>query len=413
MVVAGASDALQVSPRYNGVAIWRSPDQRSEVVRHARRQDTLTLVGEGGREWLHVRFPQGDEGYVRSSAVREDAGDTAAPRALAETPLRRAASDPAESPTPSFRGHCGSGLGSRSRFCPRCGAPHGGRGTSVIANTNGPSAAAAPSGQRAVAAVTTTARPAAAGAHDLLRSALARAVSTDRPLINWWLFVLLGYVVPSFAGTLLALLGVLSFSSALVTLGLMVYIAAGVFGLVVLCQRIDRRDRHFARMADLFAAALVCTADDLDRAADSTGKRDPALDDLVVQLSADLGRARTTLLAPKGWPMALVLGALTFGLAWFWVLHFLTRDWFRLQQFEGHMVDSLSEVWLAMGTIREPIGVSLTAPDRSYWMYFFLTFLTLGLWGVYWDYGTHTDPDRVFAENRRWEVMVRRALLNG
>ncbi len=26
---------------------------------------------------------------------------------------------------------------------------------------------------------------------------------------------------------------------------------------------------------------------------------------------------------------------------------------------------------------------------------------------------THTDPDRVFAENRRWEVMVRRALLNG
>ena len=196
----------------------------------------------------------------------------------------------------------------------------------------------------------------------------------ENPLINWWLFLIL-------------VVG-LSF----IIVGLVIY-------LIIIYQRIERRDKHFARMGELFRDSLRTT----EEVAKAKGI------DIYSQKSEieeKIKVAEDSLLRPKNAVLWTVLMVLTGGLVAFYVYYFLLVDWYRIQRMEQEIMDDFSDLWTQLDITKDPIPVTLRVPERSYWAYLGLTIITLGIWLLYWDYVTHTEPDHVFPENRSWEDKI-------
>ncbi len=206
-----------------------------------------------------------------------------------------------------------------------------------------------------------------------LERAVRDRAETDKPLVSWWLYFLL-----------------------------LSWITLGIYVLVVFFQRIKRRDSHFERMKALFAAAVENTKEVADA-------KNVDISNEISDIEHTLKQTNNELLKPKGAGLWLLLQIITLGLAGLYVLYFLTTDWYRLQRFEQVLLDDLSKIWVKLDIINYPISVDVTAPQRSFALYLFLTIVTLGVWGYYWDHSVHTDPDKVFKENGVWEDMV----LNG
>lgn len=57
-------------PKYSGLAIWASTDRPPQLLRHVGPNEPLTILDEPSANWLHVKLPEGADGYVRRDAVR-------------------------------------------------------------------------------------------------------------------------------------------------------------------------------------------------------------------------------------------------------------------------------------------------------------------------------------------------------
>ena len=206
-----------------------------------------------------------------------------------------------------------------------------------------------------------------------LERAIRDRSETDKPLVGWWLYILL-----------------------------LSWITFYIYPIVLYFQRIKRRDSHFSRMKTLFSAAVDSTKEIADA-------RGVDIHHEITDIENELRKADEALLKPKGAGLWLVLTFVSFGLAGFYVMYFLTTDWRKLQELEQVLLDDLSKIWVKLKIINHPISADLSAPERNYFLYLFLSVVTLGVWGVYWDHCIHTDPDKVFKENVVWEDMI----LNG
>lgn len=239
-----------------------------------------------------------------------------------------------------------------------------------------------------------------------LEKAISSRAATDKPLVNWWLYfpMLLWLLVGAYPVQM-----VLEESGAVgasretgwrylpvllwVTLGVLVY------SNVLYYQRISRRDRHFARVSHVFAALLECTRE-------AARSRGVDVEAELADLAGKLHRAELSLLKRKGAALWVALTLATLGIAGLYPLYFLTVDWYRLQRWEQEMLGDFSRIWARTGISDGPVEVTLAVPQRSFWLYLALSLVTLGFWFLVWDHHIHTDPDRAFEENARWESAV-------
>ncbi|MDP2210850.1 MAG: hypothetical protein Q8J63_03820 [Candidatus Aquicultor sp.] len=97
-----------------------------------------------------------------------------------------------------------------------------------------------------------------------LERAIKESRDTDKSLISWWLYILL--ISP---------------------------ITLGIYSIVVFFQRINRRDRHFARINGLFKAALDITKEVAD-------EKELDIHNEVTDIEQILKNAENTFLKPKG-----------------------------------------------------------------------------------------------------------------
>lgn len=218
----------------------------------------------------------------------------------------------------------------------------------------------------------------------VLQHAANQRDEKDIRLINWWLMTLV--------------LSIVTF---------------GIYLIYILYMRIKRRDEHFDRIRRFMKATIDCTEEYANR----TGQNIEAELKLVRE---KLDEARQKLFKPKDalfWVLLLltssflsVLGSaiatIVMTIATFYVLYFLTVDWYRLQRFEQEIVSDLNLVWTKLGLLETPIKVQEVIPNRSYMLYLFLSFITFGLWTFPWDYAIHNDPHRLFDESKRWETEI-------
>ena len=202
--------------------------------------------------------------------------------------------------------------------------------------------------------------------YEILRELQSDATFTDRRLINWWLFLFLTIVT------------------------------FGIFYFFELTIRMFRRDSHFDRMQILFETYV-------DTTKDVAAKSGIDVFDDIAQIEGRLKEAEYAILRPKHSILWIILLLLTGGLANLYIYYFLLVDWYRIQTFEQAMIKDLNKVWSKLGIAKHPMKVRRSLPERNYWLYLLLTIITLGIWALYWDYVIHTDPDKVFVENRIWE----------
>ncbi len=81
-----------------------------------------------------------------------------------------------------------------------------------------------------------------------------------------------------------------------------------------------------------------------------------------------------------------------------YVYHFLNKDFYRHEVRENNYLSALSEILSDFYYVRYN-----NIPDRSTILYFVLSLVTFGIFGLYWVYTLTKDPNNHFLEHKRWE----------
>lgn len=187
----------------------------------------------------------------------------------------------------------------------------------------------------------------------------------DHPLMNWWLAILI--VIP---------------------------FTFYIYGIVRWFKWIGRVDRFRARKERYYYAVGDFTA----KYAESTGRLDAVAGDLR-ELKQQIDNDFAFRIRPINAWLSFVLVIVTLGLWSVVVLYKLTKAWYKLSLIERDFDDRLSVIWQKLELLRYPITFTVdTSKNRSFILYVILTIVTLGVWGLVWDYKIHTDPDRLYGQ---------------
>ena len=177
----------------------------------------------------------------------------------------------------------------------------------------------------------------------------------------------------------------------------------GVFGVLFLVGiiflylyyiLIKRRNRHFARQVRFFQAAVPL----LREAAQSKGIDVEAR---LVPVERSLREAQDDE-AEKSAVLWVVLSFFT-GIAALYVFYFLMRDFHRHERREDGLIEDISHVLVDLGQMELPKRVE-PVPRRSFALYFILSIITVGIFGIYWIYTLIEDPNTHFREQRKMEA---------
>jgi len=189
--------------------------------------------------------------------------------------------------------------------------------------------------------------------------------NTDRLLVNFWLYFFL-----------------LSWATI------------GIYGIVLFFQRINRIDGFSARKQRYYDALLTWT----ERYAEREHRQDE-VHNAVTDMRAEISAAYRDDMRPIGAGVSFLLTIVTIGIYGFYVLYRINRYWWDAQILEQEFDDQLSQTWLNLGLARYPTTFTLDQrKQRSYALYLILSFITFGVWAVYWDYQLQIDPDNLYGE---------------
>jgi hypothetical protein len=217
----------------------------------------------------------------------------------------------------------------------------------------------------------TTASAASPASADMIHTVtkLDRAVKerrdTDTELVNWWLYFLL-----------------------------LSWITIGIYGIYLFFKRIGRIDGFTRRKRAYYEAVIEWT----EREATAKNREDEVHHELE-DLKSEIARAYQGDLRPIKAGLSFVLTLVTIGFYGLYVLYRMNRYWWDAQVVEQDFDDKLSQLWTKLGVVRYPINFQTDqSKRRSYALYLILSFVTIGIWGLVWDYKIHTDPDNLYRD---------------
>jgi hypothetical protein len=207
----------------------------------------------------------------------------------------------------------------------------------------------------------------------------------------WILSPLLGIVV----SIVMMILGWLVSPEAMLVLSLAGFIIAIVIAVYPLYLLIKRRSTHFRRDATLRSGIIEYLK------ARATGQKvdiNSEVATMNVVHSESLGEERE-----KSAVVWIVLSIVTLGILGLYVLYFLTKDPPNHDHRQLAFMQQAQSAASKLGmTIVVPTWKSL--PDRSFFLYFILTIITAGFFGIYWyyvlikDFNEHFKAQWVFED---------------
>ena len=168
----------------------------------------------------------------------------------------------------------------------------------------------------------------------------------------------------------------------------------GIYGLVLFFKRISRID-GFSDRKRLYYEALI---DWTELHSQQQGKEDE-VHHMLGDMRSEVQVAYSGDLRKINAGMSFLLTIVTIGFYSLYVLYRMNRYWWDAQVVEQDFDDKLSQVWSRLDLMRYPVSFTLDqGKQRSYPLYLFLSFITLGIWGLVWDYKIHTDPENLYPE---------------
>lgn len=171
-------------------------------------------------------------------------------------------------------------------------------------------------------------------------------------------------------------------------------VTLGIYGLFLFFKRITRVDRFSERKHPYYESLIDWT----ERYARQEGKED-AVHHMLTDMRAEIAAAYEGNLRKINAGMSLLITIVTIGIYGLYVLYRMNRYWWDAQVVEQEFDDKLSQAWLNLDLMRYPISFKLDqGKRRSYPLYLILSIVTIGIWGIVWDYKIHTDPDNLYKE---------------
>lgn len=179
-------------------------------------------------------------------------------------------------------------------------------------------------------------------------------------------------------------------------------IAGAILSIVLLYKLINRRNTHFSRVHFLFDDLLNLIRDE------ATKKN--------VNVEIPLSSYERTLREVKeeeerkGAVLWAILSAVT-GIAAFYVYYFLMRDVYKHERGEDALLEDASRCFTSVDIQLPSMRREEPMPNRSFILYLILTFITLGIFGIYWNYVLIKDPNEHFKHHRLMEDQLLQTLM--
>jgi ABC-type multidrug transport system fused ATPase/permease subunit len=174
---------------------------------------------------------------------------------------------------------------------------------------------------------------------------------------------------------------------------------AGILYLYFFYMLIRRRNQHFSRQQRFFTDLVTVLRG-------AAYKRNVNADAVLgsIENTVRQSQAEETEKSAVLWVILMLVPLINI-IAVLYVLYFLTSDFHKHERREDGM---LSDAERALGTM----GVQFIfhrdnpIPSRSFVLYFILTIITLGIFGLYWEYVLIKDPNNHFVNHAVYEPQI-------
>ncbi|WP_274562025.1 DUF4234 domain-containing protein [Streptomyces spiramyceticus] len=187
---------------------------------------------------------------------------------------------------------------------------------------------------------------------------------------------------------------------------LLSWVTLGIYSIIVFYRRLNRADLFRERRAHYYSAVINATRQYAELN-EQYGAAHEDLDDLQRFVKERFTDEHKPIQAG----LSLILSFITLGIYGCYATYRTMRFWWEIQPTEQDFDEKLSLIWTKLGIVKYPLTFE---PDeelhRSFGLHFFLAIVTLGIYGIIWDYRLHTDPDRIYPEFHSAEDGVLNAL---
>lgn len=175
---------------------------------------------------------------------------------------------------------------------------------------------------------------------------------------------------------------------------LLVPITLGIYFFIMFHRRVNRAELFRTRKSHYYDSVIAFSK----QYGEETGQLDSVYDQI-----GDLEHYKKDRYTVEHRPfnpgMDTLLAIVTLGIWQLVIYSKLMRFWWEIQVTEQDFDEKLSQIWTKLGVVRYPISFQpIQELRRSFWTYFLLSIVTLGIYGIIGDYRLHTDPDKVYPE---------------
>lgn len=181
-------------------------------------------------------------------------------------------------------------------------------------------------------------------------------------------------------------------------------VTCGIYGLYVFYKLMERRDLHFARMANVVNTSVEL----LKQKAAAAGKSE-----LITQELASLEMVQREMYdqsRERGAVLWLVLAIFTFGIGTLIGYYLLMDDFARHDQLEAQYFTLMSSALAKTGLASQASQAAPILPEREFVMFLLLSIITCGIYGIYWMYVLVKDGNDQFEGQVMWEDFIYSAL---
>ena len=180
-------------------------------------------------------------------------------------------------------------------------------------------------------------------------------------------------------------------------------VTCGIYGLYIFYKLMERRDLHFARVANMVNSSMPL----LKEKAAAAGKAE-----LISQELAALEMVQRDIYEQsreRGAVLWLVLGIVT-GIATLIGYYFIMDDFSRHDQLEAQYFTLMSGALTKLGLSSQASQAAPSMPEREFVTFLLLSIVTCGIYAFYWIYVMVMDGNTHVEAQVQWEDYIYSAL---
>lgn len=185
---------------------------------------------------------------------------------------------------------------------------------------------------------------------------------------------------------------------------LLTIVTCGIYGLYVFYKLFERRDLHFARVANMVNTSVAL----LNEKAAASGKAG-----LIAQEMSQMEMVQREVYEQsreRGAVLWLVLAIFTGGIGTFIGYYLLMDDFARHDELEAQFFTLTSSALAKLGLASQASQAVPVIPERNFVTFLLLSIVTCGIYGLYWFYVLIQDGNNQFESQVQWEDFIYTAL---